>query len=171
MCQCGKQPGTCINDLCPYDLYTTIATLNISMKYAITIKRTTTVTAVAQYEEGMLHKLELPLGITKEQVNWLKQSIPGDEIDLNTWSRSASWIIVEQIPEDLTFNTFWEAYNYKVGKKERAIKLWLALSEADRTKALRSIPKYNWWLTKKQNMERLYPETYLNQRRFDNEFK
>lgn len=67
-----------------------------------------------------------------------------------------------EIPKDLSFETFWEAYAYKVGKKERVKKKWEAMAEVERTKALAYIKKYNHFLAERPHMERKYAETYLN---------
>lgn len=139
------------------------------MKYTVTVKKTAT--AIVEYEDGLLHRLELPMGVTAEQLGWFKSSIPARECDLRSWASASSVIQIDEVPQDLTFNAFWEAYNYKVGKKDRAIKYWNALTETDKAKVFRAIPKYNYWLAQRPNMDRLYPEGFLHQRRFENEFK
>jgi hypothetical protein len=75
------------------------------------------------------------------------------------------------VPEDLSFQRFWETYGHKVGKKARVEKLWNALSEGDKIKCLAAIPRYKAWLAQRPNMEMLYPETFISQRRFENTFK
>lgn len=141
-------------------------------KYIITIKKTTTATAVAGYEDGVcrLVSIETP-GLTPEQAGWILRTVPAAEADLAGLELAFPFLKVEVQPQDLSFNAFWEAYAYKVGKRERAMKLWASMSDADKVKCLRSIPKYNQWLSTKFNMERLYPETYLHQARYNNEFK
>jgi len=141
-------------------------------KYTITIKKNTTATALVGYEEGvcMLVQITTP-GLKPEQTGWILKTIPPFEGDLPVLELAMPFIRVEHVPQDLTFNAFWETYGYKVGKRERAAKLWAALDDAQRAKCIRSIPKYNQWLSTKFNMERLYPETYLSQKRYDNEFK
>lgn len=75
------------------------------------------------------------------------------------------------IPADLSFTAFWLAYNYKVGNKQRAEKLWNALSDEEKSKSFVSIPKYDFYMKMHPKLERLYPETYLFQRRFENEYR
>lgn len=77
---------------------------------------------------------------------------------------------LKPVPQDLSFEIYWEAYSHKVGKKERAKKLWEALPEKDKIMCLQSIPRYKSWLAFR-NIEMLYPETYLSQRRFENQYK
>lgn len=67
------------------------------------------------------------------------------------------------------FNEFWEAYAYKVGNKARVMKKWAALPEEDRISAMVAIPHYKGF-AQRRGIERVYPETYIDQRRWENEF-
>lgn len=71
---------------------------------------------------------------------------------------------------DLSFARFWAAYNNKVGNKKRAEKLWVALQENERIAVLEHLPKYNYYLKTHQGLMKAYPETFLNQRRWENEY-
>jgi hypothetical protein len=141
-------------------------------KYTITIKKKSTAVAVAGYADGVccLVQIETP-GLTPEQAGWILRTVPAAEADLPALELAFQFVKVDRVPTDLSFNAFWDAYAYKVGKRERAMKLWASMSDADKTKCLRSIPRYNQWLMTKFNMERLYPETYLHQARYNNDFK
>ena len=77
---------------------------------------------------------------------------------------------VQKAPEDLSFDRFWSKYNYKVGKIQRAKKLWENLPEVDKIDALNKIDRYNAWLSQR-TIEKAYPETYLSQRRWENDFQ
>lgn len=81
----------------------------------------------------------------------------------------AKGIRIDVVPPNLSFDHFWNSYGYKYGDKKRAEKLWSALTDADRIKALASIKAYNLWLSK-TTIAKLYPETYLSQRRWENDF-
>lgn len=141
-------------------------------RYTVTIKKNTTATALIGYEDGVCVLVQITTqGLKPEQAGWILKTIPPFEGDLPTLELALPFIRVEAVPADLTFNAFWEAYGYKVGKRERAIKIWATLNDIDKARCIRSIPKYNQWLSNKFNMERLYPETYLSQRRWENEFK
>jgi len=141
-------------------------------KYTITIKKKATAVAVAGYEDGVCRFLQIETpGLTPEQAGWILRTVPASEAELAGMEQVFPFVKVEIVPTDLSFNAFWDAYAYKVGKQERARKLWASMSDADKTKCLRSIPRYNQWLSSKFNMERLYPETYLSQSRFNNDFK
>lgn len=73
--------------------------------------------------------------------------------------------VYDVIPNDLSFEKFWNTYNYKVGNKLRAEKLWDKMKETERVSVLKAIPKYNWYLNQK-NIDKAYPETWLSQKRF-----
>lgn len=78
---------------------------------------------------------------------------------------------IEEIPADLTFSVFWKAYGYKVGNKAKAEKLWDSLTDHDKKANLKAIPKYLAWLARKQNMEQAQATTWLNQRRWEGDYK
>jgi hypothetical protein len=92
------------------------------------------------------------------------RAIPLSEADfLNRATRSG--VIFSTVPADLSFATFWQKYNYKVGDKARAEKLWNKLSESERVTALKSILHYNKFLQIKK-LDKAYAETWLSQKRF-----
>lgn len=72
---------------------------------------------------------------------------------------------------DTSFNAFWNAYNYKVGNKKTAEKHWNTLNEETRVAVLKSIPRYDAWLRQKTKQDKIYPERYLGQSRWENEYK
>ena len=76
-----------------------------------------------------------------------------------------------EVPTDISFTAFWTTYNYKIGNKERAKKLWELLDEQTRVLIFNSIKKYATFLASKPNMEKAYPETWLKQRRWENSFE
>jgi hypothetical protein len=76
--------------------------------------------------------------------------------------------VIKLLPKDLSFACFWDAYGYKVGNKGRAERIWKCLPDTERVLALGAIPKYKYHLATKTNMEMLYAETYLTQKRFLN---
>lgn len=103
-----------------------------------------------------------------EQMEWIWVRLPMTEMGLSGLGFVA---LIEQVPTDLSFNAFWEEYDYKVGNRGRAMKLWTVLNDAERMKALSGISKYKQWLAQRPQTERLYPETYLSQKRYNNQFK
>lgn len=78
--------------------------------------------------------------------------------------------VVRDVTEkDLSFETFWREYGYKVGDKKRVQRKWEALGEGERLLALGGI-----WKQRRHSEGHgaylPYPETYLNQRRWENEY-
>jgi len=76
---------------------------------------------------------------------------------------------VEKVVPDLSFKKFWNDYAHKQGKKARAERLWKQLSLTERAKALAYIKKYDNFLYTNKGIAKAYPETYLSQKRWENE--
>ncbi len=131
-----------------------------------------TTKAIVEYgEDKSVHKIEF-YGDDIMGKGWFLDNLPRGTILLEGFIKE--WhgrIKVTEMPPDLSFVRFWEVYGYKVGKKEKVIQLWQALSDEDRAKCLLKIPIYKQWLAQKPNMERLYPQTFLSQRRWENDFR
>lgn len=70
---------------------------------------------------------------------------------------------------DYCFERFWNLYGYKVGNKARVQKKWDRLPEGEKILALAAIPKYRRFCESK-HIELAYPETYIDQRRWENEY-
>ncbi len=70
---------------------------------------------------------------------------------------------------DYSFERFWNLYGYKVGNKDRVKKKWDRLPEGEKILALGSIPRYRRF-TESKHIEMTYPETYIDQRRWENEY-
>ena len=74
-----------------------------------------------------------------------------------------------EVPDDLSFEAFWTRYGYKVGDKKKATKLWNEMKPESRALALSKIERYKKF-AENANIALVYPERYLSQRRFENEF-
>lgn len=71
--------------------------------------------------------------------------------------------------QDLSFEKFWNAYGYKVGNKATVEKKWNALKEEDRLLALQGISRQRRH-SESHKTDMPYPQTYIDQRRWENEF-
>lgn len=132
-----------------------------------------TTRAIVEYdaEDMLLCKVEFLNGDDKAK-DWFLKNIALHPEDIGHFlQRAKGQIRAAEMAQDLSFVRFWELYGYKIGKKEKVIQLWQALSDEDRAKCLAKIPIYKQWLAQKPNMERLYPQTFLSQRRWENEFR
>lgn len=68
---------------------------------------------------------------------------------------------------NISFECFWDLYEKKVGDKVKLEKKWLALTNEERSKAVTHIPLYI--LSAPDKKFRKDPETYLNNRSFNDE--
>ena len=67
----------------------------------------------------------------------------------------------------IEFDIFWNLYDKKIGDKKRCIKKWNKLSEPVQLKIIESLPGWLKQFSEKQFQP--YPETYLNQERWNDE--
>jgi hypothetical protein len=76
-----------------------------------------------------------------------------------------SGIKLIEIKRDITFEMFWDKYNYKTSGKEEAKKAWTKLSKSNQTAAYDYISVYESIL--KQNpVAKQYGSSYLNAKRW-----
>ncbi len=109
--------------------------------------------------------------MTEAQYEFLASHMPLKLYKLEHLAGRSTTMTLKPVDPDLSFDAFWERYDYKVGNKKRSEKLWNELSEADKSAVFENIPRYNYYLSCKRTIERLYPETYLSQRRFETDFR
>lgn len=63
----------------------------------------------------------------------------------------------------VTFEMFWESFDYKVDKAE-AMRIWDKMVESERIAAFRYIPAYKSMLKRNNEIGKKYPKTYLRQK-------
>lgn len=86
---------------------------------------------------------------------------------LSAYAKSRSMALME-VPKDVSFKVFWDAYNYKeAGDKKDAEKKWNLLDDTEKVNALLYIKKYNAHQLN-SGVARLYAKTYINQKRWSN---
>jgi len=115
-------------------------------------------------ELGKLRHYESLANLSEVQQNWLEANFPFAQNKLKDFISFR----IKVVSADLSFSIFWKEYDYKVGNKLKVEKLWNALDEADCIAVLEHIPAYKRYL-KNSNLAQAYPETFLNQRRWENE--
>lgn len=74
---------------------------------------------------------------------------------------------IEEKIINISFDSFWSYYNKKVGDKAKCQKKWEKLVDAERTKIMEILPAFLAGIKDKQFQP--FPETFLNQRRWENE--
>jgi len=140
------------------------------MKYILTSEKLNGKILFDFTSKGLLKAFEIEAedDVGEKLVRWFLGYMPLHEKAM----RAHPYITVfkvEKVGTDLTFKAFWEAYAYKVGNKKRAEKLWGALTEPERAQAMAAAVKYKRWLSTR-NQDQAYAETWLKQRRFENNY-
>lgn len=131
----------------------------------------TTVQILFKYaDNGFLIAFECEGPVTPIQLKWLYDNMPKEIEDLDLLRKKYGITIIEVEP-DLSFDNFYNTYNYKVGNKKRAESLWNSLTKIEKALALSKIKSYAQWLRLRPNQDKAYPETYLSQRRYENDFR
>ena len=119
--------------------------------------------------EGNITCIDILAEITDEERRWLLEHIPPSIPSLENMVSKAKTLKLAEVPLDLSFDAFWNAYDYKVGKKE-AEAAWKKISMPNKVKALQAITAYDkFWKYKK--IGKAYPSTYLNDERFNDDFR
>ncbi len=107
--------------------------------------------------------------LSEQQSKWLfGPNFPYKENQIKQFKGILNFTLVES-ELDLGFETFWSMYGLKV-KKIRSQKLWDKLSNTDRRCAISGIRIYNNYLTRKTGIQKANPDTYLNQRYWEDDY-
>lgn len=120
-------------------------------------------------DADMIISCEVSPNMPEEDRLRVFKNVPKNVETLMKWKERPT-LKIEFIPDDLSFDFFWRSYDYKVGNKAKCKKLWESLSDDKKAKALSMIQRYKQWAAGK-NIDRVYPERYLSQERFDNVFR
>ncbi|MEO2064471.1 MAG: hypothetical protein ABGW97_15925 [Christiangramia sp.] len=112
--------------------------------------------------------------LSTSQINFLfaERNFPFKESQMKeVWlsAKKSEFEIIVGKP-DLSFESFWNAYGHKVGKKKMAENTWNKLSKANKIKALMGIKKYENNLRLQPGVQKAHPSTYLNQEYHNNEY-
>lgn len=106
-----------------------------------------------------------------QQLDYLSANFPMTLDSLNALISKSKSMNAKLVETDLSFLNFWNTYGYKVGNKKKCETSWNKLTDAEKLLVFESLPAYNFYLMTHPNIERVYPERYLSQRRFENEYK
>lgn len=121
---------------------------------------------------GLLYHFELRGNWPKEHQMFMLEKMPFTlhELMYDFMPARGKDAKLAEIRQDLSFETFWNAYNHKVGNRTRTAKLWDSMTDDERLNSLASLYRYERFLAFKKQ-DKAYPETYLHQRRWENEYK
>lgn len=103
--------------------------------------------------------------LTPIQLDWLMKHIPVYEQNIEALAQRIEGKLVE-LPPDLSFEVFWEAYGRKINRK-RAEPLYARLSDADKLKAISAIKPYDRYLERTRYRGKVDPDNYLRNHYFE----
>lgn len=139
-----------------------------SGKYLIEFTRFAAKVVVEYNETGWLIEMQLEPGtFTEVESKFLYDHFPVYQTWIERYRKFTN-VRVTQLFENLDFPTFWNTYAYKIGNKSRAERLWQTLKPPEQAKAMSFIVQYNQQLLLQKGVAKLYPETYLQQQRWNN---
>ena len=105
------------------------------------------------------------------QMRWLLYDLPRTLPELQrkmSTSRFAKLLKRTDYKENVTFEEFWDRYDYKaLSSKVKTKKLWDKMKQPDRDRAYNFVPRYDRMIAQK-NIEKKYATTYLNDRLWEN---
>lgn len=118
--------------------------------------------------DNFLVSLEINAELSVRQYLWLSKDFPMTLDDLLALQANSK-LVVKEVPEDLSFNRFWDAFSHKVGNKAKIEKQWNAMPDIDKIAALAAVPRYLRYLTVTSYAQAM-ASTWLEQRRWENEY-
>lgn len=101
------------------------------------------------------------------QQRWLLTKMPKELSEVRRVIGTSPTAILTEVLLNLTFDIFWNRYGEKIrSSKKRTIAKWNKMTESERGKAYRFIPKYEGNMQPGTNKK--YAETYLNDELWNN---
>jgi hypothetical protein len=138
------------------------------MKFRLTSKKMSGSMLFEYDSNGVLMAFENGAELTADQMKWIAPHFPITKAYLDAMTK-ASDFKAAAVPPKLDFDILWDAYGYKIGKKDVAKRLWSMLTDVEKAAVLASISKYNYYLSQRTTAK-AYLETYLRNRRWENEY-
>ena len=123
-----------------------------------------------RYRNEKLISFKMDSALSDDAISILHKVIPFDEKSLIDLPQKIKNLTISETVIDTSFNAFWDRFNNKVGNKIRAEKIHKLLSTDEKLQVILSIKRYHNWLIQNPNVQQLYPETYLSQRRWENKY-
>jgi|GEM_PF-637938 len=109
--------------------------------------------------------------LNEQQTKWLLKDRPrtlNELKELLQTSRTAKLALRKDYKENVTFDEFWDTYDYKaLSSKIKTRKVWEKMKQADRDRAFNFIGKYDRMIGK-EGIGKKYATTYLNDRLWEN---
>ena len=92
------------------------------------------------------------------------------KVDLLEAAFASTSAVVVEAGFSVSFDMFWDKYNLKLNRI-RCEKLWDKLSKTDQVKAFYRIDAYDKYLKGKDWLSKLNPDSYLRDKRWNDEYK
>jgi hypothetical protein len=131
-----------------------------TMDFIIEAKKTGKIGGIKAFE-NQSNNNETLTGSIEGTITPLIDTLPPNNKLLNSNNK-------EEIKK-IDFNVFWDLYDRKKGAKKKCIKKWDSLDFETQTKIIEIIP--NFLKTIKDKQFQPYPETFLNNERWDDEIE
>lgn len=105
--------------------------------------------------------------LSENQQVWLLRNLPVIAGFLAGFVAAAPSLRLQEVPDTVTFDAFWNAYDDKISSsKRRCLAKWEKMSEAERVRAYRYIGTY--FRNLPPGTRKKYAETYLNAELWNN---
>lgn len=114
---------------------------------------------------GILKAFKNNAELNETQLSWLNKNFP-ITVELANKLLKGTKLKVTHIPASVTFDMFWEQYNYKVDKA-LAMKQWDQMKEGERFAAVSAIKAYDNYLRLHPGIAKIYPVRYLKNKRWE----
>lgn len=126
------------------------------------------VTMRVEFADGILESITFAEA-SRPQIDWILKRMPSGENELIDFCKTAK-LRLSEVPVDLSFEAFWNAYKRKVGKLKRTQRLWETMTDLQKQTVLTVIPRYHRFLAH-ENTSISYAETFLANEMWNNDYR
>lgn len=120
-------------------------------------------------QDGLLVEYLLSAELSEHQLLFLLKRLPRTVEDVEVLQSQHPAFSVSKLTENLSFNTFWEAYGQKI-HPHRCEPLWNKLKDGEKLAALTAISAY-FSHTNKTGAYRVNPENYIKKQYWKTDWK
>lgn len=137
-------------------------------KYSITSSHFTGEVVLTFSEGGCLLDMDFSGSrMSEQQQTWLLRNMPVAEEAMKLAVNSAPSLRLQEIPDTVTFEAFWNAYDDKIASsKRRCLVKWDKMTPTEQVRAYRYIGTY--FRNLPAGTRKKYAETYLNAELWNN---
>lgn len=137
----------------------------IGKSYIITSQRFAGEIELVYDQSNNICGFELRTELTPEQLRNFFRHFPITVADVDIYKKSNTTSVYE-VPEDLSFDRFWENWPGKQANKERAKTIWDKMSKKDKVRCMWSLKAYKRYIDRNAHWYNpQYPDSYLSPRK------